>query len=103
MSKTKRRSALEQDAYKILCQLKIKELEPRIFQTALSFAIGSGDQHLLIGLMRKYPELIGQDSVFSKAVYESIRLNPDTAESLNGLTIGALYDVVFIFLIGFFI
>ena len=82
MSETKRQSALKQDAYKILCQLKIEELEPRIFQTALSFAIGSGDQHLLIGLMRKYPELIGQDSVFSKAVYESIRLNPDTAESV---------------------
>lgn len=78
----KGQSALKQDAYKILSQLKIESLEPRIFQTALSFAIGSGDQHVLIGLMKSYPELLGQDSVFSKTVYESIRLNPDSAESV---------------------
>lgn len=78
----KGQSALKQDAYKILSQLKVEELEPRIFQTALSFAVGSGDQHLLIGLMRGYPELLEQDSVFSKAVYESIRLNSDSAESI---------------------
>lgn len=72
---------MEQDAYKLLCQLNLNSFNANVVNKAINFFVATGESHLAIGLLRKFPELL-ENKAFTQTLRVVVDSNPESCESL---------------------